>query len=84
MRLEDTKFEDSDPLSTALKEQEGGSHYKDLKVQPIEYITGNELGFCEGNVVKYITRHKNKNGVEDINKAIHYCELIKELYYNDK
>jgi hypothetical protein len=53
-------------------------------VQPIEYIEANELGFCLGNVVKYITRHKQKGGLEDIEKAIHYLELYKELHYANK
>ena len=48
---------------------------------PIEYITKNNLDFLEGNVVKYITRHKLKGGVEDIKKVIHYAELILELKY---
>lgn len=66
---------------SSLKIQRGGSHYKNQKIQPIEYITANNLGFIEGCIVKYITRHKNKGGVEDIDKIIHYCELLKELTY---
>jgi hypothetical protein len=65
----------------ALDKQEGGKHYKDLKIQPIEYIHANNLGYIEGNVVKYITRHSQKNGAEDIQKVIHYCELLLELEY---
>lgn len=60
--------------------QVGGSHYE-LPIQPIEYIVKNNLSYMEGNVVKYVTRHKEKNGVEDINKAIQYLEMIKELHY---
>jgi hypothetical protein len=67
----------------ALDKQVGSDHYKIMKVQPIEYIEANELGFCLGNVVKYITRHKQKGGLEDIEKAIHYLELYKELHYAD-
>jgi len=66
---------------SALDKQEGGGHYKELKIQPVEYIVANKLSFLEGNVVKYITRHKQKNGVEDIKKVIHYCELILQLEY---
>lgn len=62
-----------------LEKQVGGSHYKDLKFQPIEYIQGNELGFCEGNIVKYITRWKQKGGVEDLDKVIHYAQLLKQF-----
>lgn len=65
-----------------LDRQEGGEHYK-LPIQPIEYITKNQLPFIEGNVVKYITRHRTKNGVEDIKKVIHYCELLLKLEYGE-
>lgn len=53
----------------------GGTHY-DTRVQPWDYIAANNLGFDEGNVVKYVTRHKQKNGAEDIRKAISYCKHI--------
>ena len=65
----------------ATDKQVGGNHYNDCKIMPIEYITKNNLDFLEGNVVKYITRHKLKGGVEDIKKVIHYAELILELKY---
>ena len=68
---------------SALDKQVSGSHYKDKGIQPIVYIHANNLGFCEGNVVKYITRHKEKNGAADIKKAIHYLELLLELEYKD-
>lgn len=69
--------------SSALDKQVSGSHYKDKGIQPIVYIHANNLGFCEGNVVKYITRHKEKNGAADIKKAIHYLELLLELEYKN-
>lgn len=68
---------------SSLNKQVGGSHYKDCAIEPIEYIMANNLGYCEGNVVKYITRHAAKGGIDDIDKVIHYCELLKELKYND-
>jgi hypothetical protein len=68
---------------SALDRQEFGNHYKDKGIQPIVYIYANDLGFCEGNVVKYVTRHKSKNGAADIRKAIHYLELLLELEYKD-
>ncbi len=68
----------------ALERQVGGSHYKDMAIQPIEYIVKNKLGFCEGNIVKYITRHKAKGGAEDVRKVIHYCELLLETEYGEK
>tara|TARA_X000000368_G_scaffold219448_1_gene173128 strand:+ start:333 stop:587 length:255 start_codon:yes stop_codon:yes gene_type:complete len=64
----------------ALDRQVGSTqHYKDFKIQPIEFITANKLSFIQGNVIKYICRYDKKNGKEDIDKAIHYCELLKEL-----
>ena len=68
---------------SALDIQEGGDHYRKLKIQPIEYIHANELDFLQGNVVKYITRHKSKNGAADVRKALHYCQLILELQYKE-
>ena len=65
----------------ASEKQIGGSHYKDCVIQPVDYIVKNNLDFLEGNVVKYITRHKTKNGIEDIRKVIHYAELILEKKY---
>jgi hypothetical protein len=64
-----------------LQKQVGGDHYASMKIQPVEFITANELGFLEGNVVKYICRHHSKNGAEDIKKAIHYCELLLQTKY---
>ncbi len=69
---------------SALDIQEGGDHYRKLKIQPIEFIHANELDFLQGNVVKYITRHKNKNGAADVRKALHYCQLILELQYKEE
>jgi len=63
-----------------LQKQISGNHYKSKSIQPIEYIMANGLGFCEGNVVKYVTRHRDKNGKEDIKKAIHYLEFLLEYY----
>ena len=67
----------------ALDTQVGGAHYKDMKIQPIEFIMANDLSFAEGNVIKYICRHKLKDGAKDIKKVIHYCELILELEYGE-
>jgi hypothetical protein len=67
----------------ALTHQEGGNHYKDLKIQPVEYIDANQLDYFQGNVVKYITRHKSKNGAQDVRKALHYCQLILQLQYKE-
>jgi hypothetical protein len=63
--------------------QVGGSHYKDMPIEPSYFIQMNKLDWCIGNVVKYTCRHEFKNGVEDIRKAIHYCELLLEWEYSD-
>lgn len=68
---------------TALDTQIAGSHYKDMAIQPIEFIAKNNLDFLQGNVIKYISRHKSKNGAEDVRKALHYCRLILELEYGE-
>jgi hypothetical protein len=62
---------------TANTKQVGGSHYM-TAIQPIEYILANQLDFCEGNIVKYATRWKNKGGVEDLRKIKHYCDFLIE------
>jgi hypothetical protein len=68
----------------ALKQQVGGQHYKGCKIQPVEYIHANGLDYLEGNVIKYITRHRTKGeGRKDIEKAIHYAQLILEMEYDN-
>jgi len=66
----------------AFEVQIGGTHYKQMKIQPIEFIYENQIPYMESNVIKYICRHKYKNKEEDIRKAIHYCMLILEKEYN--
>ena len=60
----------------------GGDHYKDFKIQPSQFINQNDLGFAEGNVIKYICRHTKKDKKTDILKAIHYCEMIIDRDYD--
>ena len=55
--------------------QVGGSHYKDFHIQPYEFISKNDLSFFQGNVIKYVCRYKNKNGIQDLEKIKHYCDL---------
>jgi hypothetical protein len=69
---------------TALDRQEGGSHYKDCAIQPVEFIMANKLSFLEGCVIKRVCRHRNKNGAEDLRKAIHELELMLQLEYKEK
>jgi hypothetical protein len=64
---------------SALEVQEGGDHYKRLKIQPVEYIHANNLPFIEGSVIKYVSRWKNKNGIADLRKARHFLDLLIEL-----
>ena len=63
----------------ALSVQEGGNHYKDLAIQPVEYIHRNNIPFIEGSVIKYVTRWRQKGGVEDIKKARHFLDLLLQL-----
>jgi len=63
-----------------LREQVGGDHYSKLAIQPVEYITANKLTYLQGNVIKYITRFKDKGTpLQDLQKAKHYIELLIEL-----
>ena len=63
--------------------QVAGSHYQKLKIQPIEYILANELGFCEGAIVKYISRYKDKGGVDDLRKIKQFCDFLIEEELKD-
>ena len=64
--------------------QVAGRHYQDLKIQPIEYILANNLGFCEGAIVKYISRWRQKGGVEDLRKIKQFCEFLIEQELKEK
>ena len=67
----------------ATEGQVGGTHYRECKIQPVQYIHANKLGFLEGNIVKYITRHRTKGeGALDILKVKHYADLIIQLEYD--
>ena len=68
-----------EPPQDALDVQVGGDHYKSLAIQPVEYIHANKIGYFEGNVIKYVTRWRAKNGVADLEKAKHYIDLLIEL-----
>ena len=64
--------------------QIGGDHYKKCGIDPVEYIQANWVDFNEGSIIKYISRHRNKNGAEDIRKIKDYCDIILELDYGIK
>lgn len=67
----------------AMKSQIGGSHYKDMAIQPLEYSMKNGLNACEHSVVKYVSRHRSKNGRQDLEKAIDMLEKLIEFEYGE-
>ena len=67
--------------SKVYNKQIGGSHYKDMKIQPAQFINDNKLLFAEGNAIKYICRHKHKGERQDLEKAKHYIDMILERDY---
>lgn len=68
---------------TAPNTQIGGDHYKARGIQPVEYIHANGLSFMAGNVVKYVTRHRDKGGADDLRKARHYIDLLLQMEYGE-
>ena len=68
-------------MSNPYDTQVGGNHYQTMKIQPAEFINKNEMKFAEGNAIKYICRHVNKGGLQDLQKAIHYIDMIIERDY---
>lgn len=66
-----------------LDQQVGGGHYKDMTIQPVEFIHANGIGYMEGNVIKYVTRWRKKNGIADLEKARHYIDLLIQLETHD-
>lgn len=71
-------------MSKALDRQVSGKHYKGYEIQPVEFIAKNNIPYIEGNIIKYVVRHTDKNGLADLDKAIHYIELLKEIKYGSK
>lgn len=64
---------------TTLNTQIGGNHYKTFEIQPIEFIHKNNLSFIQGNIIKYVCRYRDKNGIEDLKKARHYIDMLIEF-----
>ena len=64
---------------TANEEQVGGRHYIEKAIQPWDYIIANKMGYLEGNIIKYVSRYKDKNGLEDLIKAAHYLDKLIEV-----
>ena len=72
-------------LSTSpYHKQVGGKHYIKYKIQPSEFVVENKLLYPEGSVIKYILRHQDKGGKQDLEKAIHFIEMIIERDYRDE
>ena len=71
----------SGDTSNAWDKQVGGEHYKQYAIQPAQFALANGLDYAQSNAIKYIVRHKDKNGVQDLDKAIHYIELLKQHHY---
>ena len=70
-------------MTDALQHQVGGRHYADMAIQPVEFIHRNGIGFIEGSVIKYVCRWRKKNGIDDLNKAKHFIDLLIQLETRD-
>lgn len=80
-RLQHTPIEyHTESVEDGLEKQVGGTHYATMAITPTQYIEANDIKWSEGNVIKYISRHQNKNGRQDVEKALHYCELLLKQY----
>lgn len=66
---------------SSLDTQVGGDHYKSLPIQPVEFILKNKIPYMEGCAIKYLCRHRSKGGAKDLEKAIHYIEILLEMEY---
>lgn len=68
-------------MTPASQTQVGGDHYKNMVIQPVEFINRNKIGYIEGSVIKYVCRHRSKNGRQDLEKAKHFIDLLIEQEY---
>ena len=82
MKKKNRMSDDTPEKENPMLKQVGGSQYMYMKIQPAEFINKNKLLFAEGNAIKYICRHSQKGGIQDIDKAIHYLEMVKERDYS--
>ena len=79
---EDTEYlPTSETCDYPLDRQVGGNHYKKMKIQTTEFCMANDLDHCQSNAIKYVCRHEDKDGEIDLDKAIHYIEILKEFKY---
>ena len=79
--MEKDKISMSGDTGNAWDKQVGGDHYKQYAIQPAQFALANGLDYAQSNAIKYIVRHKDKNGAQDLDKAIHYVELLKAHHY---
>jgi len=82
--MKKTRLKPHTATQRAIDKQIGGNHYTGFKIQPIEFIVKNKLSFIQGCIIKYICRFENKNGIEDLEKIKHYCDLQIHLLKNKK
>tara|TARA_R100001244_G_scaffold38233_1_gene34666 strand:- start:29 stop:403 length:375 start_codon:yes stop_codon:yes gene_type:complete len=73
--MDNRKQKRTDTMNDVYKKQIGGDHYQSMTIQPSEFINKNNLPFAEGNAIKYLCRHKQKGQKQDLEKAIHYCQM---------
>jgi len=69
----------SNDKDSALAMQVGGSHYREMKIQPVEFIHANKIPFIEGCIIKYASRWRDKGGIKDLEKIKHFVDLLIEL-----
>lgn len=81
--LEEERWAREQGGPSALETQVSGDHYKYMPIQPVEFCQKNQLGYCESAAIKYICRHRKKNGADDLRKAIHYLEILIQMEYGD-
>jgi len=81
VRVEDPNYRapTATQTTTASRTQIGGNHYAKCKVQPWDYVAANDLGYFEGSIIKYVTRWRDKGGVEDLKKARHFLDKLIEV-----
>lgn len=82
-RNEKQQVDSAGNMPKASDIQVGGGHYAKYKIQPTEFIHANNVPFIEGNIIKYVMRHREKNGVEDLKKAKHYIDLLIQFEYEN-
>lgn len=74
----------SKPADSAFSRQEGGDHYRDMPIQPAEFIHRNRIGFLEGCVIKYVVRWRKKDGLKDLKKARHFIDMLIEMEFPEE